>query len=198
MELTSAQITMGTFAFCAILNAPLRKGSRSSSVRFGAALGEDGNGAFILFDKLDGLEDGLERFTVVFPVEREAEHLAHDLRDNEDGKALFFREKRQIGPRHGIVIDERIKGEGVVGDQHEAALARHLLQPCHMDAHAAEEQREAAELVEHEAEIRARLFHHLLRVDQQRGHEEHQQKQQHQPGQHPHRQQRELPQAGKG
>lgn len=50
-----------------------------------------------------------------------------------------------------------------------------------MDAHPAEEQREAAELVEHEAEIRARLFYHLLRVDKQRGHEEHQQKQQHQP-----------------
>ena len=67
-----------------------------------------------------------------------------------------------------------------------------------MDMHPAEEQREAAELVEHEAEIRARLFHHLLRVDKQRGHEEHQQKQQHQPDQHPRRQQRELPQAGKG
>lgn len=37
LELTSAQITMGTFAFCAILNAPLRKGSRSSSVRLVAA-----------------------------------------------------------------------------------------------------------------------------------------------------------------
>ena len=67
-----------------------------------------------------------------------------------------------------------------------------------MDAHAAEEQREAAKLVEHEAEICAWLFYQLLRVDKQRGHEEHQQKQQHQPGQHPRRQQRELPQAGKG
>ena len=163
-----------------------------------AALGEDGDGAFVLFQKLNGLEDGLERFTVVFAVEREAEHLTHDLRDDEDGKALFFCEERQIRPRHGIVIDEWVEGESVVGDQHEAALARHLLQPCHMDAHAAEEQREAAELVEHEAEIRARLFHHLLRVDKQRGHEEHQQKQQHQPDHHPCRQQRELPQAGKG
>ena len=54
------------------------------------ALGEHGDGGLVVLDELDGLEDGLERLAVVIPVDRQAEHLAHDLRDDEDREIFLL------------------------------------------------------------------------------------------------------------
>lgn len=67
----------------------------------------------------------------------------------------------------------------MVADQQEAALARDLFQTRHIDVDAAQCQRNAAELVEEEPEIAARLFQQLFRVDKQTRDEHDQQKQHH-------------------
>lgn len=67
----------------------------------------------------------------------------------------------------------------MVADQQEAALARDLFQPRHIDMDTAQCQRNAAELVEEEPEIAARLFQQLFRVDKQTRDEHDQQKQHH-------------------
>ena len=54
------------------------------------ALGEHSDGGLVVLDELDGLEDGLERLAVVIPVDRQAEHLAHDLRDDEDREIFLL------------------------------------------------------------------------------------------------------------
>ena len=46
--------------------------------------------SLVVLDELDGLEDGLERLAVVIPVDRQAEHLAHDLRDDEDREIFLL------------------------------------------------------------------------------------------------------------
>ena len=159
-----------------------------------SALGEDGDGGFVLLDKLDCFQNCFERLAVVVAVKRQAENLSHDLRDDVEREIFRLRDERQLCPRHRIVENDRVKGKKMVGNQQEPSLARHLIQPRHMHPHAAEIKGEPAELVEQKPEIWTRLFHQLFGIDKQARDHQHQQKQQHQTQKAANKQQRQLPQ----
>ena len=82
-----------------------------------SALGEDGDGGFVLLDKLDCFQNCLERLAVVVAVERQAENLPHDLRDDVEREIFRLRDERQFRPRHRVIENDRVEGEQVVGYQ---------------------------------------------------------------------------------
>ena len=157
------------------------------------ALREYGDRGLVLLQELDGLEDGAQRRAVVFAVDRQAEQLTHDLGDHEEGEILLLGDEGQLVMRDGVIVDQRVEGEKMVGDEQKAVVMRKLLQTGHMNVNAAEEKRQTAELIEHEAEIAARLFQQLFRIDKARGNEQEQQKQDHEAEKDPGEGERKLP-----
>ena len=82
--------------------SPLSVSSRVSermklAVLAGISFRENTHGAFVLFDKRDALEDGLQGRTVIFPVDGLTQNLVHNGRNERKLLVFLFGNKGKKG-----------------------------------------------------------------------------------------------------
>lgn len=66
------------------------------AVLAGVALGEDGDGRFVVLQQLDALDNGFQGGAVIFTVDGLAENFVHDLAHDEQLLILLLGDKGQL------------------------------------------------------------------------------------------------------
>ena len=105
------------------------------AVLAGVALGEDGDGRFVVLQQLDALDNGFQGSAVIFTVDGLAENFVHDLAHDEQLLILLLGDKGQLALWEAVQQHTGVGDEQVVAHQHEPPLGGNLLQARRMDAH---------------------------------------------------------------